>query len=175
MGCNPPKDVKIDSICCGGSTACGGFSSSVPFITTPTLLLVSFPNLAALQGDVLHVYAPGEETRDKLERWNNRLPALTYTWGGATMIADSPMAQLMSRGKCQVHSGWFRFSAAADLVHNANYSAHGRFPLCIRRDVHGTFNHLIYTDVQYVTGIAEDGKQIEIHDEPLHESICHTR
>lgn len=87
----------------------GVFISSVPLAVTPT-----FSDLATLQGDVLHVYAPGAETRDKLEQWKNRLPALTYTWGGTKMIADLLMARLISRGKYHVHSGWFRCSAATD-------------------------------------------------------------
>lgn len=34
------------------------------------------------QDNTLHVYAPGADTVDILRQWNNRLPALSYTWGG---------------------------------------------------------------------------------------------
>jgi len=36
------------------------------------------------QDNTLHVYAPGADTVDILRRWDNRLPALSYTWGGKT-------------------------------------------------------------------------------------------
>ncbi|CAM9196307.1 unnamed protein product [Ascophyllum nodosum] len=74
--------------CCSGGSLEVGVSSQISpryvdgaDCEEPACTVYDLRNVA-VQNDVLHVYAPGAETSDVLERWGHRLPMEAYRWGG---------------------------------------------------------------------------------------------